>query len=289
MLNLIHTTPARHLLPRLARTDGVRILPSGKNNDRAQFFPDGEVYVCVPESFSPEERIIVLHSGAPHPNRGLIELEMTLAALRREGARQIEVFFAYMPYGMQDKTERRGETNAAEDLIHKLVSYYGVARIYAIDPHFGDASWLAPFPFVAVSAHEFLLTEARRNYPDAVFVAPDKGHEVRTGKVKGVKKTRVDSYTVAIEHHAAFFKALAGKTVGVVDDIIETGGTLVKFHEACAKYRPKKLFAVVTHGVLPEGIERVKQIYGELFLSNTVNHPAANVDVASLVVSALCV
>lgn len=284
---LILTASVVHLKPRLEASGLFRVIVSKPNKDGATSFPDGEVYVCLPCPVSSEQRVVVLHSGAPHPNRGLTELEMTLAALRREGARQIEVFCTYFPYGMQDKIERRGETNAAEDLFRKLVSFYGVTKVYAIDPHFGEAPWLSPFPFTAVSAHELLLMEARKRYPGAVFVAPDKGHEMRTKKVKGLHKTRTDSYTVTLAHHPAFFRALTGKTVGVVDDLVETGSTLVKFHEACADYEPAELFAVATHGVLHDGIARVTKTYQHFFLSNTIETPAANVDITPLIISAL--
>lgn len=287
MVNLILTSSVLHLLPQLKRFAGFSVMVSVPNKDGKNIFPDGELYVCFPGRFRAEERVVVLHSGAPHPNRGLMELEMMLAALRRAGVSGVEIFFTYMPYGMQDKIARNGETNAAEDLLHKLVSCYRVARIYVIDPHFFGASWLAPLPFVAVSAHELLLAAARRKYPDAVFVAPDKGHEMRTKRVKGLQKVRTDSYTVTLKHDIAFLRELSGKTVGVVDDIIETGGTLTKFHEAALSSKPRALFAVATHGVVPQGIARVAEMYEDLFLSNTVGHPAANVDVTPLIIDAL--
>lgn len=287
MRTLILTSSTLHLKPYLEKYGEFNLLVSEPNKDGKLLFPDGEVYVRFPSVSKIKGRIVVLHAGVPHPNRGLVELESTLSVLRQGGHTNIEVFFTYMPYSMQDKVHKDGETNAAQNLLQKLVSYHGVKRIYAIDPHFGDAVWVTAFPFVAVSAHELLLSGALKHYQGAVFVAPDKGHEIRTQKLKGPEKSRQDSHTVTLKHDEAFMNELRGKTIGVVDDIIETGGTLMKFHEACASYLPKELFVVATHGVLPEGITRVKKTYSRLFLSNTIPHAEASIDVTSLIVSTL--
>ncbi|MEK7208044.1 MAG: hypothetical protein AAB699_00670 [Patescibacteria group bacterium] len=285
-LILFVTSSAFHLLPRLRDAEGIRVAVSERNKDGAFAFPDGERYVCLPP-LAAGGRVALLHAGAPDPNGGLAELELSLAALKRAGMRELEIFFTYLPYAMQDHILRDGETNAAEDLLRKLFAYYGVRKIYAVEPHFSAAPWLSELPFFPVSAHELLLAAARSSFPDALFVAPDKGHERRTRVLQGVGKTRADSYTVALEHHERFMKTLAGKVVGVVDDIIETGGTLAKFRELCAPYKPKALFAVATHGVLPSGIARVSGLYGALFLSNTVSQPEATVDVSPLIIDAL--
>lgn len=172
-------------------------------------------------------------------------------------------------------------------MLKKLISYYGVKKVYAIDPHFHGAPWLSGLPFYPVSAHGTLLAAVRKDFPDAVFVAPDKGHEKRVAGLQGFEKKRTDSYTVAIEHDKNTLNGFKGKTVGVVDDIIETGGTMAAFHDICKTYAPKKLFAVATHGVLPSGIARVKKAYGTLFLSNSVAQPEANIDITPLIAEVL--
>lgn len=283
MVNIILTTSVSHFRDYFSKQEKCSVVSLGANKDGKYIFPDGEIFMRLPE-LSKEGRFVVLHSGAPSPNDGIAELELILSILRRNDITNIEVFFTYMPYSMQDKIGDSGATNAAEDLILKLTGYYGVKKVYAIDPHFHDAEWLVGLPFVSVSPHEMLVSAIKADYPGAVFVAPDAGHEKRA-QIEGFKKTRVDSYTVT--HEGSSMEHLAGKTVAVVDDIIETGGTMIGFHTECMKYKPKELIAVVTHGVLPEGIERLKKDYTKIFLSNTINRPESNVDIAPLILEGL--
>ncbi|GAG54089.1 unnamed protein product [marine sediment metagenome] len=74
-----------------------------------------------------------------------------------------------------------------------------------------------------------------------------------------------------------------GKTIGVVDDLIETGGTLLKFYDFAKKSGAKKVIALITHGVLPVGISKIKKKYSKLYLTNTIEQKEANVDVADLI------
>ncbi|MDO8594289.1 MAG: ribose-phosphate diphosphokinase [bacterium] len=286
MVNLILSTAATHFQAYFESRKEFRLLSLGKNKDGKNVFPDGEVFVKLSD-LPKAGRIIVLHSGAPNPNDGLAELEMILSILKREGKTDVEVFFSYFPYSMQDKMQGTGETIAAEDVLRKLVSYYGVKKVYAIDPHFHDAPWLSGLPFVPVSAHEMLVTQIRVEYPDAVFVAPDMGHTKRVKGLKGVQKTRLDSYTIHLAEDEALFNGLKNKVVAVVDDLVETGGTMIRFQEACKKYGSKEMVAVVTHGLLPEGVKRLQNNYSKLFLSNSIAEPASNIDIAPLVEKAL--
>lgn len=286
MINLILTATAGHFHGYFKDRKEFRLVPLGKNRDGKNIFPDGEVFAGLP-NLPKEGKYVVLHCGAPNPNDGLAELEMILSILQREGKKDTQVFFSYFPYSMQDKLRGAGETIAAEDILKKLISYYGARKVYAIDPHFHGAAWLRGLPFVSVSAHETLLSAVRKDYPDAVCVAPDMGHTKRIKGLQGVQKTRVDSYTVDLAEDEALFSSLKGKTVAVVDDIVETGGTMIRFEEACKKYGPKDMVAVVTHGLLPEGVTRLQQNYSKLFLSNSIPSSASSVDIAPLIAEAL--
>jgi len=279
MTNLIFTTSATHFRDYFSKQHTCRVVSLGVNKDGTNIFPDGEVFVKLTDLLN-EGRFVVVHSGAPTPNEGVIELEAVLSVLHRAKVSNIEVFFTYMPYSMQDKIHEEGETNAAEDLLQKLTQYYGVKKVYAIDPHFHGASWVSRFPFVSVSPHETLVSAVQADFPDAVFVAPDAGHEKRA-QIQGFKKTRADSYTVT--HDSSSMAHLAGRTVAVVDDVIETGGTMVGFFTACMKNAPREMIAVITHGVLSEGIERLKKSYSKVYLSNTISRPEAVVDLTSLI------
>ena len=78
-----------------------------------------------------------------------------------------------------------------------------------------------------------------------------------------------------------------GKAVGVVDDIIGTGGTLVKFYEFAKQSNAKNIIAFITHGVLDAGIHRVEGTFSKLYLTNTINKKEANIDITDLIIGAI--
>ena len=113
---IIPTSKAEHLI---RKSRSLRFVLPLKNNEGSRVFPDKEIYVRLPETG--KKRVIVLHSGAPDPNEGLIELELVLQILKDRQIRP-EVFFSYFPYGQQDAVFLKGETNAAEGIMKKLVA-----------------------------------------------------------------------------------------------------------------------------------------------------------------------
>jgi len=134
---IISTSQAEHLVKGFqSETKKIEVIFPDLSRDRKRYFPDGEIYMRIVKANKlKNKRVVVLHSGAPRPNEGLMELELILQILRDYKIKP-EVFFTYFPYGMQDEVFEKGETNVAENLIEKLVNYYKVKKIYVIDPHF---------------------------------------------------------------------------------------------------------------------------------------------------------
>lgn len=255
-----------------------------KNKDGKRSFPDGEIYAAIPEVSSlSKKRVIVLHSGSPNPNDGLVELEMVLQILKDRRIKP-EVFFTYFPYGRQDKIFEPGETCAAQNLIKKLVNYYKVKQIYIIDPHFGKDEWIKKYPIMGISAVPYLMVKSKKDFGNNIlFLSPDKGGMKRTG-IFGLDKKRINSFETKLLSPKI---AIKGKIVGVVDDIIGTGGTLLRFHEFVKKSGAEKVIALITHGVLDGGIGRIKNTFTKLYLTNTVNKKETNVDITGLIVKAI--
>lgn len=174
----------------------------------------------------------------------------------------------------------------ARDLISKLVNYYNVSKIYILDAHFANQLWLLDYPIVQVSARSLLYSAVRRQHPEVVFMAPDAGSQ-RRSQLSGTEKSRHNSFDVEIKWDEEFRLGVIGRTVAVVDDLVETGGTLVKFSEACKECKAKGTIAVITHGVLVEGIKRVKTLFGDLYLTNSISREDSNVDVSGLITSTI--
>ena len=280
-LVVIPTSFAKHLGQALSDSGAYEVLWPEDNKEGARFFPDGEVYAKLPVS-SPDDRTVVLHAGMPNPNDGLQELESILTLLKARKTKHIDVFFSYFPYSMQDGVFLEGELNAAEALVQKLIGYYGVAQLFVIDPHFGGRPWMEQYPIVPLSAMDSLKKEIEQKYPDALFLAPDAGGQRRFG-LAGFVKDRIDSFSVTITNGEEIGKDLKGKTVVIVDDLVETGGTLVRIAESCREYGATKLIALITHAVLLKGVERVNEAYDEVFLANTIGHHDAQHDVVDLI------
>jgi len=282
---IIPTSAAEHLMKSfLTKTKAFKVIFPAKSKDEKRYFPDGEIYMRILKANRlRDKKVVVLHSGASKPNEGLTELELILQILRDNQIKP-EVFFTYFPYGMQDKVFERGETNVAENLVEKLINYYKVKKIYIIDAHFGGRKWVKKYPIVNISAVPILIKKAEEDFgKDILFLSPDTGGQRRTG-ISGMEKERLDSFNVEM-----FSKKLnlKGKTVGVIDDMIKTGGTLLKFQEVVKKARAKKIIALVTHGVIPTGISKIKNKYSKLYLTNTIKQKRANVDITDLILKTI--
>lgn len=285
---LILTSQTGHLAKSLKTSKKFEVILPELNKDGKRYFPDGEVYARLAAAKRLKgKRVMVVHSGAPKPNEGVGELELILQILTDWKAQPIEVFFTYFPYGMQDKAFDTGETNAAENLIKKLVNYYGVKKIYIVDAHFAGKSWVKKYPISFVSAVSQLRAMAKNEFgQDTVFLSPDKGGKRRTG-IAGMKKKRKNSYEVEMESAGPLKKLIKNRAVAVVDDLIETGGTLDRFYDECKKAGAKDVVALITHGVLQSGISRIKKKYSKVYLTNTINRKQANIDITSLILKTL--
>ncbi len=282
---IIPTSTAEYLAGNLrGKLKDFRFVIPEKNREGKRLFPDGEAYMRISEIKNLEGgRVIVLHSGIPQPNTGLMELELILQILKDHGIRP-EVFFTYFPYGRQDKVFESGETNVAENLIKKIINYYKARKIYTIDAHFGKMAWVKKYPITDISAVPLLVKNGKKDFgPGILFLSPDKGGKRRTG-ISGVNKKRINSFEVTPFSSKIFMK---GKTIGVVDDMIGTGGTLLRFYEFANNSGAKKIAALITHGVLDTGIRNVKKTFAKLYLTNTVDKKEANTDITGLIADAI--
>jgi len=278
-INLIVTDFASHLGKKIARDPQFNVLFPGKNREENRFFPDGEIYVRLPlEKIS--GRVVVLHSGAPKPNEGLIELEIILGILKQAKINP-EVFFSYFPYAMQDKVFLYGETEFAFDCIEKFINFYHVKKFYILDPHFVIPKDLSSV-VVAIPAAHLLMKKVKKDFPDIIFLSPDHGEALRTG-LPSLKKKRLNSYCVEYEIDEKIKEKIKGKTVAIVDDILETGGTLLKIYDHLKTCGAKKIIAIVTHAVLKEGTQKVRAKFNKLYYTNSIYQSGAAVDISSLI------
>ncbi|MFA6394310.1 MAG: ribose-phosphate pyrophosphokinase-like domain-containing protein [Patescibacteria group bacterium] len=284
MINIICTSQAEHLVKLLKKDKkNFRIIKNGKNKDKKRYFPDGEIYARLEGIKNPEGRTIVIHSGMPRPNDGLMELKMVLEILKERSIKP-EVFFTYFAYGMQDHADQAGALNTAENILKELTTYYAVQKIWTVDAHFWGRDFTNNYPIKNLSAVDLLKAEAQKTNPDMVFITPDVGSQRRTG-ISGVEKQRLNSFETQMKEESGQWlsSAVKDRNVGVVDDLLETGGTMAKFYDECKSREAKKVVALITHGVLPKGIKRIAEKYDGLYLTNTIKNKSANIDISGLI------
>ena len=289
---IIPTTSAEHIAKKIVGVPDFEVIIPEGNKEGMRRFPDGEIYTRIPRLNELKDKTVVLHSGGSDRNSSYVELDQVLEILYEENLPfrhgPLEVFFTYFAYGGQDKVFQKGETNFAERIVRRLTKYYRVDGIYVIDAHFADEEWMRRYPIKNVSALSLLKETASIDYPntDILYLAPDVGSQKRTG-LMGADKKRIDSYNVEIQTSKQLATAVKGRVVGVADDMIRTGKTMVGFRDACIRYGASEVIALCTHGVMEPGIKLIQENFPRLYLANTIDRPEANVDVTDLVVQTI--
>lgn len=263
----IVTPSAEHL-----DVDATELAVHPRNGNRR--FPDEEVYVQI-EQLESIAHALLIHAGQPHPNRGLAYLYGALELLAEHGC-SVTVAFSYVPYGRQDAEFHGGTLNYARSMLRKLTQYYDVGRIYAVDPHFGHREWVREFPVETLRA--FPIIQRHVEMDDYVVVGPDLGAVERFG-IPGFEKERKGAYDVDLTGNLD----VDGRDVLVFDDLIGTGGTLVEAFHRLRSQGAETVAAAAVHGVLPDGVKRVRETYDALYLTNTIAGDAANVRIEPLI------
>ncbi len=277
MTYIIPTQFASHIAKNLEER-GHEIIHPLKNRDGKFYHPDGTFYTRIPEAEGLREAL-VLHSGAPRPNDGVVELDFILGILQRNSVK-FDVFMLYYPYGRQDHIRDPGETVYAEDLAKSIFSR-GAGKIYVIDAHFSEQDWVSKYPIENVSADSLIRESV--NDPDSVFIAPDVGAGKRFGTAN-MYKTREDSSNVKISSLDDLAETVKDKHVVIRDDIISTGGTMIAAKDNLLRLGVRRVSAAATHGLMEEGLNSVyNKFEGNLHVTNTISSRYSNVDMTPLI------
>lgn len=229
-------------------------------------FADGEIQVEIHESVR-GEHVYVLQSTCPPVNQSYMELFIILDALKRASAKQITAVIPYYGYARQDrKVAPRAPISAK--VVADLLTTAGAQRVVAVDLHAAQIQGFFNVPVDHLFAIPTLARAWREAYgtgPEFVAVSPDAG---------GVERTR--AFAKRIEASLAIIdkrrsgpneaKALhligdvTGKTAIIVDDMIDTAGTLTQAVDSLLKNGAKRVFAVATHPVFSgPAISRLKE------------------------------
>ncbi|WP_417616342.1 ribose-phosphate pyrophosphokinase [Oceanisphaera sp.] len=218
-------------------------------------FSDGEICVQINENVRGGDVFIIQSTCAP-TNDNLMELIVMVDALRRASAGRITAVIPYFGYARQDRRVRSSRVPITAKVVADFLSSVGVDRVLTVDLHAEQIQGFFDVPVDNVFGTPVLLEDMlSKNLQDAVVVSPDIGGVVRARAVAKL----LDETEIAIidkrrpRANVSQVMNLIGDVEGrdcvIVDDMIDTGGTLCKAAEALKERGAKRVFAYATHAV----------------------------------------
>ncbi len=239
-------------------------------------FSDGEIMVEIQENVRGCDVFVVQSTSTPG-NVNLMELLIMCDALRRASAKRITAVMPYYGYARQDR-KLASRTPITARLVADLISTAGADRVLCMDLHAGQIQGFFNIPLDNLFAAPVVLRYIEENYEDdLVIVSPDAGGVERArahAKRLNAALAIIDKRREAPNESAVMniIGEVKGKTAIIVDDIVDTGGTLTKGAAALAKAGAKGVYAACTHPVLSgPAIKLVEESkLEELVVTNTI-------------------
>ncbi len=240
-------------------------------------FSDNEIFVTIDENVRGED-VFVIQSTSYPANDHLMELLICLDALRRASARRITAVIPYFGYARQDR-KTGGRTPISAKLVANLICTAGANRVLTMDLHAGQIQGFFDIPTDNLFSLPVLEADIRANYSlkDLVIVSPDVGGVVRARQIAdklGAPLAIVDKRRPRPGESEVMniIGEVEGRSCILIDDIVDSAGTLCNAAAAIIKKGAKSVSAYVTHGVLSGGaVERVeKSVMKELVVTDTI-------------------
>jgi ribose-phosphate pyrophosphokinase len=217
-------------------------------------FSDGEIWFQIQDNVRGADVFVVQPTGPP-VNENLMELLVMLDAFKRSSASRITAVVPYYGYARQDRKDKPRVPISAK-LVADLLSAAGADRVLTMDLHASQIQGFFNFPVDHLFAAPVIIDYvARLKLPRLTIVSPDAGgveraraYAKRLEASLAIVDKRRDSPNVAEVHHVV--GDVEGRTALVVDDIVDTGGTLAKVAEALKQAGAREVLASCSHGVL---------------------------------------
>ncbi len=243
-------------------------------------FADGELYIQIQESIRGCDVYLIQPTCQP-VNTHLMELLIMIDACRRASARQITAVIPYYGYARADR-KTAGRESITAKLVANLITEAGASRILAMDLHSAQIQGYFDIPFDHVYGSPVLLDYlASKQLSDIVVVSPDVGGVARARafakKLNDAPLAIIDKRRQA--HNIAevmnVIGDVKGKTAVLVDDMIDTGGTICEGARILRKEGARQVYACATHAVFsPPAVERLSSgVFEEVIVTNTIPVP----------------
>jgi len=262
--------------PELARKV-AESLDSRLGNATVGQFSDGEVAVEINENVRGKD-VFVLQSTCAPTNDNLMELILMVDALRRASATRITAVVPYFGYARQDRRVRSARVPISAKIVADMMVKAGVDRVMTMDLHADQIQGFFDVPVDNVYGSPILLDDIeRQNYDDLIVVSPDVGGVVRARAIAKqlnadlaiIDKRRPQANQAQVMH---IIGDIQDRTCVVVDDMIDTAGTLCKAGEALKEHGARRVVAYATHPILsgPAVDNIVGSVLDEVVVADTI-------------------
>ncbi|MCD8359352.1 MAG: ribose-phosphate pyrophosphokinase [Acidaminococcaceae bacterium] len=245
-------------------------------------FNNGEVQVMINESVRGKDIFIVQPTCGPAVNDNVMELLIMADAFKRASASYITAIIPYYGYARQDRKARGREPITAK-LMADLLESAGITRVVTIDLHAAQIQGFFNIPFDHMPGGPILAEYIKeKNLDDMIVVSPDLGGVSRARNMAErlncglaiIDKRRPEPGVAEVMN---LIGSVEGKTAILVDDMVDTAGSLTEGARALKKFGAKEIYACCTHPVLTDlALSRIAQSdITELVVTNTIPLPPA--------------
>ncbi len=271
-MKLISCNANRQLASDIAAYLDIRL-----TNADVRTFKDREVFVQVNENVRGKDVYVIQSTSAP-ANDHLMELLITMDALRRASARRITAVIPYFGYSRQDR-KTDGRTPISAKLVANLITTAGADRVVTVDLHAAQIQGFFDRPTDNLFAGPVMADDIKARYgsKNLMVISPDVGGVVRARAL--AKRLNADLAIVDKRREKAgesevmnIIGEVDGRKCILIDDMTDSGGTLINAAEALLKDGAKEVAAYVTHGVLSNGASANidKSKLTELVITDTI-------------------
>jgi ribose-phosphate pyrophosphokinase len=241
-------------------------------------FSDGEVNIELMENVRGRD-VFIVQPTCPPANDTLMELLVMTDACRRASAARITAVVPYYGYARQDRRPRATRTAITAKLVANMLASAGTDRLLTVDVHAEQIQGFFDIPVDNVYASPVLLGDAwKQGYRDMVVVSPDVGGVVRA---RALAKRLDDAELAIIDKRRPrpneskvmnIIGEVKGKTCVMIDDMVDTAGTLCQAAQALKDEGAERVVAYITHAVLSgNAVERIeKSVLDEMVVTDTI-------------------
>jgi ribose-phosphate pyrophosphokinase len=257
----------------------AKYLKSKLVNSSIRKFADGEIYIEINENIRGNSIFIIQSISSP-ANDNLMELLLCIDALKRSSAKNITAVIPYFGYARQDR-KVVPRTSISAKLVSNLITKAGADRVVTVDLHAGQIQGFFDIPVDNLFSTPIFARHARKKIKSKkiICVAPDVGGTERAralGKLLGVGLAIVDKRRPKPGQSEVMnvIGNVSGQTCIIVDDIIDSGGTIVNAAKALKKRGAKDVYVYITHGVLSgDAVKKIKNsVIKNLVITDTIDN-----------------